>query len=109
MARHIKRFEVWLADLNPTVGREINKVRPVVIVGEQTAIDFLATVTIVPLTSTIRNLPTRPACSFKGIQGELAVDQIRSIDKLRLIRKEGNLDDAYCHDLCQTLVEYLKY
>ena len=79
------------------------------IVGEQAATDYLATVTVVPLTSTIRNIPTRPACLFNGVNGELAVDQIRSIDKTRLIRRTGKLDNASCRNLCTVLVEYLKY
>jgi mRNA interferase MazF len=109
MAGSVKRFEVWLADLNPTVGREINKVRPVIIVSEQTTIDFLATVTVVPLTSVVRNLPTRSACYFNGVHGKLVVDQNRSIDKVRLIKKQSKLDDVYCRGLCMVIIEYLKY
>ncbi len=105
----VNRFEVWNVDLNPTVGHEINKVRPCVIVSPNEANKFLQTIIIVPLTSTIRNYPTRVNCSFKGKNGQLAVDQIRVVDKDRLIKKLGKLDNATNIKLCAKLEQMFKY
>jgi mRNA interferase MazF len=79
----VKRFEVWNVELNPTKGSEINKTRPCLIVSPNETNKYLNTITIIPLTSTIKPYPTRLNCSFKGKQGQLVVDQIRCIDKSR--------------------------
>lgn len=81
----VKRFEVWLIKLNPTQGAEINKSRPYLLVSPDEANNFLQTIIIVPLTSTLRNYPTRVNCTFQNKSGQLAIDQIRAIDKSRLI------------------------
>jgi mRNA interferase MazF len=105
----MKRFEFWQVSLNPTQGSEIKKIRPCLIVSPDEANKYLRTVTIVPLTSTIKNYPTRVNCIFEGRQGQLAVDQIRSVDKTRLIRKLGTLDEAVSKQICYTIVETFKY
>ena len=104
-----KRFEVWIVQLNPTVGSEINKIRPCVVVSPDVANMFLNTVTVVPLTSTIRSYPTRVTCSFEGKQGQLAIDQIRSIDKVRLIKRIGEIDIKTSKLLCEVLIENFRY
>jgi len=105
----VKRFEVWQTGLNPTVGSEISKSRPCLVVSPNEANKYLSTVTIVPLTSTIRNYPTRINCHFEGKSGQLAIDQIRSVDKTRLIKKMGVLDEQTCKLLCNIMVETFKY
>jgi len=105
----VKRFEVWLVELNPTVGSEISKSRPCVVVSPDEANKYLHTVTVIPLTSTIRNYPTRVDCRFDGKEGQLAIDQIRSIDKIRLVKKLGTMDEKTCITLCGVLVEAFKY
>lgn len=105
----VKRFEVWLVELNPTVGSEISKSRPCIVVSPDEANKYLHTVTIIPLTSTIRNYPTRVNCRFDGKEGQLAVDQVRSIDKVRLVKKLGAMDEKTCIALCSVLVETFKY
>jgi len=105
----VRRFEVWQVSFNPTLGSEINKIRPCVIVSPDEANRYLSTVIIVPLTSTIRNYPTRVNCVFKGKSGQLAIDQIRSIDKTRLTKKLGTLDENTNRLLCSMIVNTFTY
>jgi mRNA interferase MazF len=72
-------------------------------------IQFLNIVTLIPLTGTIRNYPTRINCSFEGRSGQLAIDQIRCVDKIRLVKKLGVLDEETCKLLCSVMVETFKY
>ena len=104
-----KRFEVWLVNLDPATGREIKKTRPCVIVSPEVINKFLDTVITAPLTSTIRSYPTRVSCTFQKKNGEVALDQIRSVDKIRLIRKLGTLDNATCKLICEILQEMFEY
>jgi mRNA interferase MazF len=69
----------------------------------------LNTVTIVPLTSTLKSYPTRLDCLFRGKRGQLAIDQIRSIDKSRLDKKLGVLDKETSEMICSRLIETFKY
>jgi mRNA interferase MazF len=105
----VNRFDVWLTGLNPTVGSEISKSRPCVVISPDEVNKYLRAVTIVPLTSTLRAYPTRVDCVFDGRSGQLAIDQIRSVDKTRLIKKLGVLDSATCRLLCDILVETYRY
>ncbi len=105
----VKRFDIWLVGLNPTIGSEINKTRPCLVVSPDEANKYLHSVTIIPLTSTLRNYPTRVMCSFEGKTGQLAIDQIRSIDKARLVKKLGVMDDDTCKLLCNLMIETFKY
>lgn len=105
----IKRFEVWLVGLNPTIGSEISKSRPCIVVSPDEANKYLHTVTIIPLTSSIRDYPTRVNCRFDGKSGQLAIDQIRSVDKIRLVKKLGTMDEETCKILCSVLVEAFKH
>ena len=105
----VKRFEVWLIDLNPTQGAEINKSRPCMVVSPDEANKFLHTIIIVPLTSTLRDYPTRVNCTFQDKSGQLAIDQIRAVDKSRLISKIGTMADEISIELCAVLTETFKY
>jgi mRNA interferase MazF len=82
-----KRFEVYLINLDPTIGSEIKKTRPCVIISPDEMNRNIATVIIAPLTSKLRNYPTRIPCRVKGKQGQIVLDQIRTVDKIRLIKK----------------------
>jgi len=105
----IKRFEVWLVNLDPTMGSEIKKTRPCLIVSPDVINKYLDTVIAAPLTSTIRAYPTRVNCTFQKKHGEIALDQIRSVDKIRLVRKLGSLDNATCQIVCELLQEIFEY
>lgn len=105
----VKRFEVWNIELNPTQGSEINKKRPCLVVSPNEVNKFLNTVVIVPMTSTIKPYPTRLKCHFKGKDGQLVVDQIRCVDKTRLIERMGNMDTNTCKNISTLIIETFKY
>lgn len=90
----VRRFEVYLVALNPTVGSEIQKLRPCVVVSPQEMNDNLSTIIIAPMTSTRRNYPSRIDCTFDNVSGQIALDQLRAVDKTRLRKKLGVINDA---------------
>lgn len=100
----MKRFEVWLVKLDPTVGREINKTRPCVIISPD-EMSALSTTIVAPLTSKGFAFPGRISTTFQDKQGLILLDQMRAVDKWRLFRKMGTIDDTTKKDLCQTLQE----
>lgn len=101
----VNRFEVYFVQLAPTLGSEISKLRPCVIVSANELNRALNTVIVAPLTSTIRNYPTRINCTVDGKNGQIALDQIRTIDKIRLYRKLVNLDSTTGKQISETLIE----
>lgn len=105
----VKRFEVWNIELNPTRGSEINKMRPCLVISPNEVNKFLNTVVIVPMTSTTKPYPTRLNCHFKGKNGQLVVDQIRCVDKTRLIEKLGIMDTKTCKEISVLIIETFKY
>lgn len=100
----MKRFEVWLVNLDPTVGSEIKKTRPAVIVSPDELNAHLRTVVVVPLT-TGKVYPFRVATKLRGKDGVAAVDQIRTVDKQRLVKKVGILTGQTRQALLDTLAE----
>ncbi len=82
-----QRYDVYLINLDPTIGSEIRKTRPCVIISPNEMNNHIATVIIAPLTSKLRNYPTRVPCRVEGKQGQIVLDQIRTVDKTRLIKK----------------------
>jgi mRNA interferase MazF len=89
----IKRFDVYLVVLDPTVGSEIQKTRPCVIISPDEMNRHIATVIVAPMTTKRHAYPTRVACTFQGVKGQVVLDQIRTVDKSRLARKLGQLED----------------
>jgi len=106
--KEVKRFEVWLITLDPTVGSEIKKTRPCVVISPD-AMSSLKTVIIAPLTSKGFNLPMRLKVKFQGKAGLILLDQIRVVDKVRLIKKMGDLDKSKSKKLCQLLQEMFAF
>lgn len=102
------RFEIWLVKLNPTKGREINKTRPCVIISPNET-SALATVLVAPMTTKGFEFPCRILCTFKDKTGLILLDQIRSVDKSRLVKKLGSLDKHTQITLCNTLQEMFEY
>ena len=90
----IKRFDVFLVNLDPTIGSEIKKTRPAVIISPDSMnLSRLKTVIIAPMTSTIKdNFPTRILTEFKDKKGQIALDQLRSIDRTRIVKKLGVIE-----------------
>lgn len=88
----VKRFDVYLIDLNPTVGSEIQKTRPCLIISPDEMNRFIRTVIVAPMTTKGIAYPTRIACKFQGKKGQIVLDQIRTVDKTRLVRRLGRID-----------------
>lgn len=105
----VKQFEVWLIELDPTKGSEIKKPRPCLIISPDVVNKNLATVSVIPLTSTIKSYPTRVNYLFLDKPGQLMIDQMRSLDKVRIKKKLGVLDKEYCKLACDLLVEMYRW
>lgn len=88
----VNRFEVYLVNLDPTVGSGIKKTRPSVVVSPDEMNHRIRTVIVAPLTTRGRSYPTRVPCRFQGKSGQVVLDQIRTVDNSRLVRKLGRLD-----------------
>ncbi len=89
----IHRFDIFLISLDPTKGHEINKTRPCLIISPDEMNNFLTTIIIAPMTTKTREYPTRVPVNFAGKQGEIVLDQIRTVDRLRLIKKLGTVSE----------------
>lgn len=100
----MKRFEIWLVNLDPTVGSEIRKTRPAVIVSPDDLNQHLRTVIVVPLT-TGKNYPFRPQTHVQEKEGIAAVDQMRTVDKRRLVKHIGTLDNETAAALLTTIAQ----
>ncbi len=96
---NVKKNEIWLVNLDPTIGSEIKKSRPCVIVSPDAMNKYLATVIVAPLTSARKNYPSRVDSTFRGTQGQIALDQLRAVDKIRLTKKLGLLDKQSIGDI----------
>ena len=100
----MKRFEIWLVNLDPTVGSEIKKTRPAVIVSPDELNRHLQTVIVVPLT-TGRSYPFRIPTKVQGKPGVAAIDQIRTVDKRRLVKRIATLRSRTTERLLEALGE----
>ena len=87
----VERFEVFLVNLDSTIGREIKKTRPCLVISPDEMNEYISTVIVAPMTTRGRNYPTRIGCSFQGKQGQVVLDQIRTVDKKRLVKKLGRI------------------
>lgn len=87
-----ERFDVYLVSLDPTVGSEIKKTRPCLIVSPNELNRHLATVIVAPMTTKGRTYPTRVPCVFERKAGEIVLDQLRTVDRTRLIKRLGRID-----------------
>ncbi|MEB3315974.1 MAG: type II toxin-antitoxin system PemK/MazF family toxin [Candidatus Melainabacteria bacterium] len=101
----VRRFEIYWVNLDPTVGCEINKVRPCVIISPDELNQNLSTVIIAPLTSTLRNYPSRIDLKFNGKKGQIVLDQIRTVDKSRLIEKAASIPSSSAKKIVDLLLE----
>jgi mRNA interferase MazF len=105
----IKRFDIYLVTLDPTVGTEIQKTRPCVVISPDEMNRYIATVLIAPMTTKGHQYPSRVSCEFAGKSGQIVLDQIRAVDKVRLVKKLGRLtkdcQDATLHVLTEMFAE----
>ena len=87
----VNRFDVYLVTLDPTLGSEIQKTRPCLVISPDEMNHNIRTVIIAPMTSAQKGYPTRVSCNFRKKQGQIVLDQVRTIDKARLIKKLGTI------------------
>jgi mRNA interferase MazF len=92
MAVVVNRFDIFLVSLDPTVGSEIKKTRPCLVISPDEINRNIRTVLIAPMTTAKKDYPTRVSCTFRKKHGQIALDQIRTIDKARLVKKLGTID-----------------
>ena len=101
----VKRFEVYLVNLDPTLGSEIQKTRPCLIISPDEMNDHIATVIVAPMTTKGRMYPTRVNCQFEGKEGQVVLDQIRTVDKIRLVKKIGKINASTQKEVLVVLIE----
>jgi mRNA interferase MazF len=100
-----KRDDVWLVSLDPTRGTEIQKTRPSLVVSPNEMNQHLRTVVVAPMTTVSRPYPTRIAVRFQGKRGHVALDQLRAVDRQRLVRKLGEVAAKTAQEVSTTLLE----
>jgi mRNA interferase MazF len=100
-----KRFDVFLVNLDPTVGSEIQKTRPCVVISPNEMNRYITTVVIAPMTTKGKAYPTCVVCQFQGKDGKIVLDQIRTIDKSRLVKKLGQISQDEQRVVLDTLAE----
>ncbi len=101
----VNRFDIYLVSLDPTRGSEIKKTRPCVVISPDEMNHNIKTIIIAPMTSTIKKYPTRTPVEFQGKKGKVVLDQIRTVDKARLIKKIGRLKKNTYKKVLATLQE----
>ena len=101
----VKRFDVYLVNLDPTVGSEIKKTRPCLVVSPDEMNRWIRTVIVAPMTTKGQSYPTRVPCEFQGKEGQVVLDQIRTVDKSRLVQKLGRIDKATQREVLVTIAE----
>ncbi len=100
-----RRFDVWLVNLDPTVGSEIRKTRPALIISPDEMNAHINTVIIAPMTTKGRDYPTRVPCAFQGKSGQVVLDQLRTVDRVRLVKKLGAVEPTTADAVLGSLVE----
>ena len=101
----VNRFDVFLVTLDPTIGHEIKKTSPCTVVSPDEMNHHIGTVIIAPMTTKGRDYPTRVACTFQGVEGQVVLDQIRTVDKARLVKRLGHLSSSTVDRLTSVLIE----
>lgn len=101
----VKRFDVHLINLDPTIGSEIQKTRPCLVISPDEMNRHFKTVIVAPMTTAGKAYPSRVACKFQGKQGQVVVDQLRTVDKARLVKKLGRIDSQRQAEVLKVLGE----
>lgn len=103
-----KRFEIYLVKLNPTIGSEIQKTRPCIVISPN-EMNVLNTVIVAPMTSKGFDFVFRPKIKFENKNGLVLLDQIRTVDKARLVKKIGEVDEKVSKSISNMLVKMFEY
>lgn len=105
MGMEINRFEIFLINLDPTIGHEIKKTRPCLVISPNELNHNISTVIIAPMTTKTRDYPTRISYKFKSKNSQIVLDQIRTVDRIRLIKKIGELETFTQKKVIKVLLE----
>jgi mRNA interferase MazF len=98
-----ERFDVYLVTLDPMIGSEIQKTRPCLVISPDEMNRTIATIILAPMTTQGRLYPSRVACHFQGKDGQIILDQLRAVDKRRLLKRLGRIDTATQQDVLRVL------
>lgn len=107
MGMVIAQYEVYLVNLDPTVGHEIKKTRPCVVISPNEMNNNIRTVIIAPMTTKSRSYPTRVPVRFDGKNGWIILDQIRTVDNIRLVKKMGKISPKVVKEIKNIIQEML--
>ncbi len=91
MGMVVQRFDIFLVNLDPTIGNEIQKTCPCVVISPDEMNQYITTVIVAPMITSKRDYPTRIACRFQRKTGQIVLDQIRTVDKIRLVKRMGRI------------------
>lgn len=105
MALVVRRFDVFLVCLDPTVGHEIKKTRPALVVSPDEMNEFLSTHIVAPMTTKGGSYPTRIPCVFQRKQGQIVLDQLRTVDRSRFVKKLGRISLSTQREVLAALQE----
>lgn len=108
MVEQINRFDIVLVKLNPTVGSEVQKTRPCIIISPN-EMNVLKTVIVAPMTSQGFDFIFRPVIHFENKNGLVLLDQIRAVDKTRIVKKVGVVNKEKAKEISQMLIEIFEY
>ena len=103
----VKQYEIYMLNLDPTIGSEMNKVRPCVVLSPNEMNKFLNNIIIAPMTSTVKGYPTRVRVKIGGKNGEIVLDQIKTVDKKRIIKLLGNIEKKDIKEIKRVIKEML--
>jgi len=106
-AMNILQYNIYLVNLDPTIGSEIKKTRPCVVISPNEMNNNIQTIIIAPMTTKSHNYPTRVNLTFSGKKGWIVLDQIRTIDKGRIIKEIGKLSSSTIREVKETIMEML--
>ena len=109
MVKQVRRYDIYLVNLDPTRGSEIQKMWPCVVISPDEMNRYIRTVIIAPMTSTQRDYPSRVSVTFQRKKGQVVLDQIRTVDKSRLVKRLGVLPDARTREVVGVLQEMFAY
>jgi mRNA interferase MazF len=101
----VKRFDVFLINLDPTIGHEIKKTRPCLVISPDEMNKHISTVIVAPMTTKGRPYPTRVTCRFDGTSGQIVLDQLRTVYRARLVKNLGRIDSRTARRTLEILGE----
>ncbi len=105
MVSYPRRDDVWLIALDPSKGAEIKKTRPCLVISPNEMNEPLQTALVAPMTTTVRNYPTRVNVIFRNKPGQVAIDQLRAVDRQRLVRRLGTISSKAADEVSSVLIE----